>query len=74
MRLEPEMWSALLEICQRENCTVNEICTQLEKQRGSASLTGALRVHVLVYFTAAATEAGHGKAGHGKLGKSSSQP
>ncbi len=54
MRLEPEMWDALTEICAREKCSVKEICTLIDSSRGSSSLTSAVRVFVLAYFRFAA--------------------
>lgn len=54
MRLEPEMWDALTEICAREKCSVKEICTLIDSSRGSSSLTSAVRVFILAYFRFAA--------------------
>lgn len=54
MRLEPEMWDALTEICAREKCSVKEICTLIDTSRGSSSLTSAVRVFILAYFRFAA--------------------
>lgn len=66
VRLEPEMWQALREIAERERCTIHEICSlvQLKKHKNS-SLTAAIRVFLMLYYRAAATEEGHGRAGHG---------
>jgi|GEM_PF-2180705 predicted DNA-binding ribbon-helix-helix protein len=66
VRLEPEMWDGLREICRREKSTVHQICTTvaLQKNRGT-SLTAAIRVFVMRYFRLASTEEGHAKAGHG---------
>jgi predicted DNA-binding ribbon-helix-helix protein len=36
-------------------------------QEGGHSMTAAIRVYLLTYFRAAATEAGHRAAGHGTL-------
>ncbi len=54
MRLEPEMWGALSEICEREKCSVRDICTLVDSNRGSSSLTSAVRVFILAYFRYAA--------------------
>jgi len=67
VRLEPKMWTALAEICQREGKTMNELVSAIELQRSESSLTAAIRVHALLYFRDAATEAGHRRAGHGTL-------
>ena len=65
LRLEPVMWEALEEICRREGRPLNDICTFIEAQRGRSSRTAAVRVFILRYFRAAATESGHSAAGHG---------
>lgn len=65
VRLEPAMWEALREICDRECQTLNAIATEIERNRSESSLTAAIRVHVMGYFRAAATEEGHARAGHG---------
>ncbi len=50
MRLEPAFWQALEEICEREKRTVNQICNEVSRTRGHASLTAAMRVFVITYF------------------------
>ena len=66
VRLEPEMWDGLREICQRERSTMHQICTSVSLQKmDETSLTAAIRVFVMRYFRLAATEEGHAKAGHG---------
>jgi predicted DNA-binding ribbon-helix-helix protein len=66
VRLEPEMWDGLREICQRERSTVHQVCTSVSLQKLEATtLTAAIRVFVMRYFRLASTEEGHAKAGHG---------
>jgi len=65
IRLEPEMWTSLQEICKRENCTVHDIATMVAAEKGIGSLTAAMRVFVMKYFFDAATEDGHNIAQHG---------
>src|SRR5579864_172853 len=65
IRLEPDMWEALHQICRREGKTLNEIVTEIDRQRVASSLTAAIRVYLLSYFRAAATDEGHRLAGHG---------
>ncbi|MBL4692139.1 MAG: ribbon-helix-helix domain-containing protein [Magnetovibrio sp.] len=67
LRLERDTWDALEEICVREHLTVHELCTSIEQYRTGASRTAAVRAHVLTYFRAAATDAGHAKVKHGSL-------
>ncbi len=50
MRLEPEMWDALSEICTREKSSIKDICTLIDSSRGPTSLTSAVRVFILAYF------------------------
>src|SRR5690348_17585326 len=65
MRLERAMWEALHEICRREGKSLNELVTDIDAQRSESSLTAAIRVYLLRYFSAAATDEGHRLAGHG---------
>ena len=66
VRLEPEMWTALQPISQREKCSVNDLCCLVYLRKGAkTSLTAAIRVFLMLYFQAAATEQGHRRAAHG---------
>jgi len=67
MRLEPELWEALLEICGREGRDMSALVRKVEQNGHAGGRTSAVRVFVLAYFRAAATEAGHAAAGHGAL-------
>ena len=58
LRLEPAMWDALEEICRREEMNQHELCTMIDERRRASSLTAAVRVFVIGYFRAAATEEG----------------
>lgn len=65
-RLEPDMWRALFDIVRREGRSAHEICTLIDANRApDCSLTAAIRVFIMAYFRAAATEEGHARAGHG---------
>jgi predicted DNA-binding ribbon-helix-helix protein len=65
MRLEPELWDALLEICQREEKDLHSVIKEVDATRHAGGRTSAVRVFLLQYFRVAATEAGHSAAGHG---------
>ncbi len=65
MRLEPELWSALHEICRREGMTMARTIQSIEAENVSGSRTSAVRTHIVRYFRTAATEQGHAAAGHG---------
>ncbi len=71
IRLEPELWDALEEICRRENMSLTEAIRSIERGwRGSGQpggRTSAVRVHIVTYFRSAATEHGHAMATHGTL-------
>lgn len=67
MRLEPELWDALAEICRRERQDLNQLVRQVESDGQSGGRTSAVRVFVLRYFREAASEAGHEAANHGAL-------
>ncbi|HYB09908.1 MAG TPA: ribbon-helix-helix domain-containing protein [Alphaproteobacteria bacterium] len=65
IRLEPEMWEALQEIARREGRSIGEVASLIDAQRHGSSLTAAIRVFIVSYFRAAATDDGHAHAGHG---------
>lgn len=65
MRLEPELWEALLEICQREGRDVHALIREVDAMRHEGGRTSAVRVFLLEYFRTAATESGHATVGHG---------
>lgn len=67
VRLEKEMWMALKDIAKNEKCTIHELCTAVaNRKKEDTSLTAAIRVFIMAYFQAAATQEGHRNAGHGK--------
>ncbi len=65
MRLEPELWSALGEICGREGIDLGHLVRRVESGLRPGERTSAIRVYALNYFRDAATEEGHLAAGHG---------
>jgi predicted DNA-binding ribbon-helix-helix protein len=65
IRLEVPMWQALHQLCAREGKSVHQIVTEIDRDRTTSSLTAGIRVHLLTYFQAAATDEGHRLAGHG---------
>ena len=67
MRLEPEIWLALQEICLRERVGIADLVQRVEATLTVGGRTSAVRVFAFEYFRAAATEAGHEAAGHGAL-------
>ena len=67
LRLEADAWSALDEMCGREQLTIHELCSVIEHRRIGPSRTAAVRAFVLTYFREATTDVGHVRAGHGQL-------
>lgn len=65
MRLEPEVWAALEEICHREMMTLADLVKSVERRGHPGGRTSAVRVFVMSYFRTAASEDGHRAAGHG---------
>ena len=56
MRLEPELWDALAEICTRERQDLKTLVRQIEAAGHTGSRTSAVRVFVVQYFRDAASE------------------
>lgn len=70
VRLEPEMWTALKDIAKREDCKIHDICSLIHLRKNpNTSLTAAIRVFLMLYYRAAATEEGHSRVGHGNFNK-----
>jgi predicted DNA-binding ribbon-helix-helix protein len=67
MRLEPELWDMLSEICERETQDMSTLVRQIEAAGHAGGRTSAVRVYIANYFHIASTEAGHAAAGHGPL-------
>lgn len=53
LRMEPMLWDALCEICEREGVTVNQLCAQIDRRRGGANLTASIRVFIISYLRVA---------------------
>ena len=67
VRLKPQMWDSMIEICHREFCTPDDVCSYVaERKPPPASLSSSLRVLMLDYFRNSSTEDGHMSAGHGQ--------
>jgi predicted DNA-binding ribbon-helix-helix protein len=70
VRLEPEMWTALEQIAERETCSIHDICSLIyTRKTENSTLTAAIRVFTMLYYKAASTEEGHRLAGHGSVEK-----
>jgi predicted DNA-binding ribbon-helix-helix protein len=65
MRLEPELWDALLEVCQREGQDLQQVIRSVDSTRSAGGRSSAVRVFLLQYFRCAETAAGDAVAGPG---------
>ncbi|MDE2197922.1 MAG: ribbon-helix-helix domain-containing protein [Rhodospirillales bacterium] len=54
MRLEPELWDALQDICRREASSITDIVQRIEARGHPGGRTSAVRVFVVEYFRALA--------------------
>lgn len=56
MRLDPQMWDSIELIARRENLTLNNLCTQIDRRRlqrhAPIGLTSATRVFIISYYRA----------------------
>jgi predicted DNA-binding ribbon-helix-helix protein len=68
IRLDTYSLDSLYEIAMRERISVNELCTLIHERNKNSSftLTAAIRIFLLSYFRAAATDDGHRLANHGR--------
>ena len=58
MRLEPELWNALQEICERECQDISQLVRQVEAGGHDGGRTSAVRVFIVEYLRAAAAASG----------------
>ena len=56
MRLEPELWDALRQICDRERLGVGDLIRAIEQRGHAGGRTSAVRVYILEYFRSLAPE------------------
>lgn len=50
MRLEPELWDALTDICRREGIRIGELVRRVEARGHAGGRTSAVRVFILEYY------------------------
>ena len=55
MRLEPELWDALGDICRMEQIGLSEMIRSIEKNGHPGGRTSAVRVFIVQYFRGAIT-------------------
>jgi predicted DNA-binding ribbon-helix-helix protein len=54
VRLEPVMWEALQDIARRQERTIHDVVTQIDRERTASSLTAAIRVFIVAFYRSAA--------------------
>ena len=50
LALEEQVWDAILEICSREDLTLDELCSHVADRRVNSSVSSAIRVFLLTYY------------------------
>jgi predicted DNA-binding ribbon-helix-helix protein len=72
VRLEPMMWDALREIAGRRGMSLNDLVTEIDRDRAASGLTAAIRVYIVGYYRSAAAAGGGGggeqRAQHAAVG------
>lgn len=53
VRLEPTIWEALHEISQNRLLNINDLISEIDRDRSASSLTSAIRVYVVEYLRTA---------------------
>jgi predicted DNA-binding ribbon-helix-helix protein len=48
--LEILVWESLVDVCRREEISLDEICTEVEDRRVSSSMSSSLRMFLLIYY------------------------
>ena len=48
--LEIQVWDALDDVCFREEVTLDEICSDINRRRLSSSMSSSLRMFLLIYY------------------------
>jgi predicted DNA-binding ribbon-helix-helix protein len=51
--LEPEFWTALLELSAREKLDIDQLCTMIDGHLDELGRTAGIRVFIAIYYTAA---------------------
>ena len=63
LRLEPAIWDAVEDICEKEGLTIHELITLIDHRRNETSRTSAVRTFVVTYLHDLATERGRLRKG-----------
>jgi predicted DNA-binding ribbon-helix-helix protein len=63
INLEHSIRDGLIDICRREEQSLDELCDSIAIRRGQASVTSALRMATLLYFRSMLDESGAARSG-----------
>jgi predicted DNA-binding ribbon-helix-helix protein len=68
MRFERKLWDLIDDVARREEISRSRVAERFIREFGGqgGSRSSAVRVGVLTYYAAAATDVGHATAGHGR--------
>jgi predicted DNA-binding ribbon-helix-helix protein len=50
VRLEASMWDGLQDIARRRGMSLNDLVTEIERNRGTPGLTAAIRVYIVDFY------------------------
>jgi predicted DNA-binding ribbon-helix-helix protein len=75
MRLEPQSWDAVRDICHREKIAVDELISRAVRSHPNGRRTSAVRVFILMYYRALAhASADLTAAVHAEMRQAESEP
>src|SRR6266851_6023663 len=57
VRLEPVIWDALQSIARREEVTLHDLVSEINRRRTASSLSSGIRAYVVIYLSAGLREA-----------------
>jgi predicted DNA-binding ribbon-helix-helix protein len=67
VRLEKEMWTALNDVAKREECTLYDLASRIDRRKKTGqSFTSAIRVFLMLYYRNAARRAQDAATGQGR--------
>ena len=64
LALEQQVWDAILEICSREDLTLDELCAHVADRRVNSSVSSAIRVFLLTYYRQISSSLERGQSLH----------
>ena len=63
LRMEPVLWDAVGDICDKEELTLHELISLIDSRRNEVSRTSAVRTFIVTYLHDLATESGRLRKG-----------